>query len=181
MVAPASLWIRCMRDVMSRAVPPPGGLATCIRLPSTSMRSLSPISPEPFRELAPPIPSSQIDRLGASWVTRARLHLGGLSVLGRISERLGHHIVSGCLNGVGQPLLDRDVEVDRYRRAAAATAAACTGRADSAKGSSISDSTPTQRTTAKPAARSVTYLSGAVLPTPGSPRSTITALRPPRT
>ncbi len=50
-----------------------------------------------------------------------------------------------------------------------------------AKASSISDSTPTQRATVKPTARSVRYRSSAVLPIPGSPRTTKTALRPPRT
>ena len=30
-------------------------------------------------------------------------------------KRLGDHVVSGDLNGVGQPLLDRDVEIDGHR------------------------------------------------------------------
>jgi hypothetical protein len=47
--------------------------------------------------------------------------------------------------------------------------------------SSISDSTPEARTTRHPVACSTAYSSKAVLPTPGSPRTTSTPLRPART
>ena len=50
-----------------------------------------------------------------------------------------------------------------------------------ANASSISDSTPDTRAMPRPAAHSMAYSSSAVLPTPGSPRSTSTPLRPPRT
>src|SRR4029077_7293869 len=59
--------------VMSSFVPLPGGLSTCIRPPSTSIRSFSPISPEPFPDSAPPMPLSEIDRLRLSTVLRARI------------------------------------------------------------------------------------------------------------
>jgi hypothetical protein len=56
----------------SRVVPPPGGLTTFMRPPSTSIRSLSPMSPEPLRASTPPIPSSEIRRLRLPSVARAR-------------------------------------------------------------------------------------------------------------
>jgi hypothetical protein len=40
-------------------------------------------------------------------------------VLDRIRERLGDHVVHRDLDGLGQPALDVDIELDRYRRTAA--------------------------------------------------------------
>jgi CheY-like chemotaxis protein len=45
---------------MSKVVPPPGGLVMCNVPPSASIRSPSPVSPEPRAGSAPPVPSSRI-------------------------------------------------------------------------------------------------------------------------
>ena len=40
-----------------------------------------------------------------------------LRVLGHVGERLGDHVIGGRLDGIGKPLVDADVELDRQRRA----------------------------------------------------------------
>lgn len=59
----------------SMRVPRPGGLSIWICPPSASIRSVSPVGPEPWLASAPPTPSSRIERSRASSSTRRETHV----------------------------------------------------------------------------------------------------------
>ena len=95
-------------------VPCPAILEICNRPPSASTRSVSPMSPDPFRKSAPPTPSSRIEtckRCGVGF--NAHLDFGCLGMFGRICQRFGDEVVGAHFCRVGQPLVNVHTEFHR--------------------------------------------------------------------
>ena len=99
---------------ISSVVPLPAGLVTCSVPPSASIRSLSPTSPDPWREVGSPDPVVA-DRQPQDRVVGVEfdVHHGCVRVLGGVGQRFGHHVVRRDLHWLWQPSLGVQVELDR--------------------------------------------------------------------
>ena len=95
-------------------VPQPTGLWTENVPPRASIRSCSPVSPEPCVGTAPP--DAVITHAHVQHVARglgADLDNRGTCVLGCVCQRLGDHVVGGHLDRFGQSAVDPDVYLHR--------------------------------------------------------------------
>ena len=95
-------------------MPPPSGLSTLKRPPSTSTRSARPISPVPLARSAPPAPSSR-DLHHERLLLRRDAHADRtrLRVARRVGERLRRHEVRAARDGQRQLALVH-VDLDRH-------------------------------------------------------------------
>ena len=101
------------------SVPLPDGLSIWIRPPSASIRSLSPVSPDPrvgVRAAHTVIANRKQGHVVLD--TEGDPHARGVRVLGRVGERLRDGVVGGYLDMVREPLLEAHVELDADGRAA---------------------------------------------------------------
>ena len=74
------------------------------------------MSPEPRDEIGSAdsvVLNLQAQVCGVGFTTHA--HLAGLRVLGRIGQRFCDNVIGGDFGGLGQPPVDRDVQINRDR------------------------------------------------------------------
>ena len=98
--------------VASDDVPLPDLLVIAIVPPSASTRSMSPRSPEPFRESGSPdaVVANRQTKIG-TFEFNAHAYFRRLRVLGHVGECFCHNVVRGHFGSLGQPPLDSEVEL----------------------------------------------------------------------